>query len=206
MTKEKPKLCVCLFWEGCHIFASLLTLRNSAMLEKYFWLASATFFSAACGFTISSPYREKQKSSVNLCDAQTRFNQSGCLLILPVEGWRLHWSWFLRNGLWQWTSHHRSCSASATSSDVEKYKQDALRSRKKTTVNWWSKNEQNCLPEEIWRSGPWWRHWPEPAWHVHCHSSRAGPDWSPDLLDMHRLQSTTPHQKLTRKSLAAYAS
>lgn len=26
---------------------SPLTLRNSAMLEKYFWLASATFFSAA---------------------------------------------------------------------------------------------------------------------------------------------------------------
>ena len=34
---------------------SPLTLRNSAMLEKYFWLASATFFSAACGFTISRP-------------------------------------------------------------------------------------------------------------------------------------------------------
>lgn len=26
------------------------------MLEKYFWLASATFFSAACGFTISRPW------------------------------------------------------------------------------------------------------------------------------------------------------
>lgn len=38
-----------------HIFVSFLTLRNSAMLEKYFWFASATFFSAACGFTISSP-------------------------------------------------------------------------------------------------------------------------------------------------------
>lgn len=36
-------------------FFSPLTLRNSAMLEKYFWLASATFFSAACGFTISRP-------------------------------------------------------------------------------------------------------------------------------------------------------
>ena len=35
---------------------SPLTLRNSAMLEKYFWLASATFFSAACGFTISRPW------------------------------------------------------------------------------------------------------------------------------------------------------
>lgn len=41
--------------EEDHIFDSFLTLRNSAMLEKYFWLASATFFSAACGFTISSP-------------------------------------------------------------------------------------------------------------------------------------------------------
>lgn len=37
-------------------FFSLLTFRNSAMLEKYFWLASATFFSAACGFTISRPW------------------------------------------------------------------------------------------------------------------------------------------------------
>lgn len=43
--------------EEDHIFDSFLTLRNSAMLEKYFWLASATFFSAACGLTISSPYR-----------------------------------------------------------------------------------------------------------------------------------------------------
>lgn len=41
---------------------SPLTLRNSAMLEKYFWLASATFFSAACGFTISRPWAgEKDK-------------------------------------------------------------------------------------------------------------------------------------------------
>lgn len=32
---------------GDHILDSFLTLRNSAMLEKYFWLASATFFSAA---------------------------------------------------------------------------------------------------------------------------------------------------------------
>lgn len=44
--------------EEDHIFDSFFTLRNSAMLEKYFWLASATFFSAACGFTISSPYRQ----------------------------------------------------------------------------------------------------------------------------------------------------
>lgn len=35
---------------------SLLTLRNSAILEKYFWLASATFFSAAWGLTISKPF------------------------------------------------------------------------------------------------------------------------------------------------------
>lgn len=38
---------------------SPLTLRNSAMLEKYFWLASATFFSAACGFTISRPWADE---------------------------------------------------------------------------------------------------------------------------------------------------
>ena len=40
---------------------SPLTLRNSAMLEKYFWLASATFFSAACGFTISRPWVGKEE-------------------------------------------------------------------------------------------------------------------------------------------------
>ena len=34
---------------------SFFTLTNSDVLEKYFWLASATFFSAACGFTISKP-------------------------------------------------------------------------------------------------------------------------------------------------------
>lgn len=39
---------------------SPLTLRNSAMLEKYFWLASATFFSAACGFTISRPWTVRE--------------------------------------------------------------------------------------------------------------------------------------------------
>lgn len=49
-------VCVCV-----HILDSFLTLRNSAMLEKYFWLASATFFSAACGFTISNPCRQENR-------------------------------------------------------------------------------------------------------------------------------------------------
>ena len=44
--------------EDDHILDSFLTLRNSAMLEKYFWFASAPFFSSGCWFTISSPYRE----------------------------------------------------------------------------------------------------------------------------------------------------
>lgn len=37
---------------------------------------------------------------------------------LPVEEWKLHWSWFLRSGLWPWTFLHTSCSASAAFADV----------------------------------------------------------------------------------------
>lgn len=54
------------------------------------------------------------------------------------------------------------------------------------------------LPVVISRSWPWWHHWPGPAWHAHCRSSPAGPDWSPDPPGRHHLRSAS------EKSISLY--
>lgn len=41
-----------------HVF---FTFKNPAVFEKYLALASFTFFSAACGFTISKPYKIRKE-------------------------------------------------------------------------------------------------------------------------------------------------
>lgn len=46
-----------------HVF---FTFKNPAVFEKYLALASFTFFSAACGFTISKPYKIR-KEIIKIC-------------------------------------------------------------------------------------------------------------------------------------------
>ena len=53
---------------------SFFTLTNSDVLEKYFWLASATFFSAACGFTISKPWRRTTPTMTLKHELKTKNN------------------------------------------------------------------------------------------------------------------------------------
>lgn len=49
------------------------------MLEKYFWLASATFFSAACGFTISRPCKGMGERYGGEAQASLLYKNHTCL-------------------------------------------------------------------------------------------------------------------------------
>lgn len=81
---------------------SPLTLRNSAMLEKYFWLASATFFSAACGFTISRPWAGEGHGA--------GWGDGLVSNSLPVrELWRVRGPQPFLMGLGFWASMRRAC-------------------------------------------------------------------------------------------------
>lgn len=54
-----------------HVF---FTFKNPAVFEKYLALASFTFFSAACGFTISKPQIRKEKIRKEIIKICISFN------------------------------------------------------------------------------------------------------------------------------------
>lgn len=182
----RVRMCVCV-----HGLASFLTLRNSAMLEKYFWLASATFFSAACGFTISKPCRRENTRvgslKENLHGATGMFKRRWCWIISYLKR----------------SERHTGAGSGGAVSDCGlssvrhalllqgpllcNREGESERGAEETITQWWSEDEG--LPVGIWKSWPWWRHSLEPAWHARCRSFPADPDWSPGPPDTHHLQS-----------------